>query len=617
MSLLNVGTVSSTIGVKLPSFTNSTRPSGVEIGHLIYNEETFVVEVWTGEAWVKVGGGGGGLSATGGTITTVGNYTVHTFENSGTFTVNSVSDNATVEVLVVAGGGGGAHWVAGGAGGGGVVYAAAVPVQEGTYSITVGNGGNGMPAGVKNPGPNAYGARGQDSSVGSDIVARGGGGAPGYNASPSNTGEYQYIDGGSGGGGRQSGYGDRGWPYRTYKPVTAVGVCQTFGNQGGNQGGGYGGGGGGAGEVGWGGSQNGKGGDGIFFNFDGTDRYYGAGGGGGAASGTTTSGGLGGGGIGNAGTGNGGDATGYGCGGGSLGVDNNNYQSYRGGNGSKGVVMVRYLKKNVTVQSFTSVGTSTWTVPEGITSVSTLVIAGGGGGAGSNTTGSGPRGGGGAGGFIWRPHIAVTPGSNITVTVGAGGAGGTGSGEVNGVSGENSVFGSLIAIGGGGGGTYINAANAGFSGGSGGGNSYTSGSANNAGTQFQGYRGGTGMKYGIDGASGGGGAGSAGFDTRQISDKPDGSGGGDRGINSGGDGGHGRLCPISGTALYYAGGGGAGGYPSGTNNIGLGGSGVGGNGAHGASTATQGADGTGSGGGAGGSSSKGARGGNGVVIIAF
>ena len=259
MSLLNVGTVSSTIGVKLPSFTNATRPGNVQAGHLIFNEETSSVEVWTGEAWAKVGGGGGGISATGGTIATVGNYTVHTFETSGSFTVNSVSDNATAEVLVVAGGGGGAHWYAGGGGGGGVVYAASVPIQEGTYSITVGNGGNGMPVGVRNAGAEAYGSRGQDSSFGTSILARGGGGGPGYNGSPNNTGEYQYIDGGCGGGGRLGSYGDRGWPYRTYKPTTAVGVCQTFGHQGGNQGGGYGGGGGGAGEPGWGGNNGGSG----------------------------------------------------------------------------------------------------------------------------------------------------------------------------------------------------------------------------------------------------------------------------------------------------------------------------------------------------------------------
>jgi len=50
------------------------------------------------------------FSATGGTITTSGAYTVHTFTSSGTFTPNGAE---TVEYLVVAGGG------AGGGGGNG------------------------------------------------------------------------------------------------------------------------------------------------------------------------------------------------------------------------------------------------------------------------------------------------------------------------------------------------------------------------------------------------------------------------------------------------------------------------------------------------------------------
>jgi hypothetical protein len=602
--------------MNLPSYTNSNKPTGIDPGFLVFNSETFQVEVWTGTVWAKVGGGSAGFGAVGGTVLDVGNYRIHTYEGSGSFIVNSAPAGAVCEVLVVAGGGAGAHWYAGGGGAGGVVYATNVQLSEGTYNITVGDGGTGMPPGTPASGVAAYGGRGQDSSFGTSIIATGGGGAPGYNASPSDSAQFQYIDGGSGGGGRLGGYGDRGYPYRSYTPTLNNGICQTFGQQGGVQGGTNGGGGGGAGEPGEGGAYAAKGGDGIFLNFDGTDRYYAAGGGGGMASGSS-SGGVGGGGAGNSGTTNGGDATGYGSGGGSCGSGNSNYQSYKGGDGSKGVVMIRYKTKDTTVQVYNTVGSSTWTVPDGATSVEVLLIAGGGGGAGSNTTGSGPRGGGGAGGFIWKPHYAVTSGQSISYSVGGGGAGGTGSGEVDGVSGSNSTFGNLTAVGGGGGGTYISATQQGYSGGSGGGNSYVAGTPSNAGTAYQGYRGGTGQKYGNDGASGGGGAGSAGYDTRQIGENGSSGGGGDRGSNAGGDGGAGRLCPISGSPNYYAGGGGAGGYPSGTTNFGIGGSNVGGTGAHGGSTATSGIDGTGSGGGAGGSSSKGASGGNGVVIISY
>ena len=47
------------------------------------------------------------MEATGGTITTVGNFKVHTFNSSGTFTVTNEGDTGTVESLVIAGGGGG------------------------------------------------------------------------------------------------------------------------------------------------------------------------------------------------------------------------------------------------------------------------------------------------------------------------------------------------------------------------------------------------------------------------------------------------------------------------------------------------------------------------------
>ena len=56
------------------------------------------------------------ISATGGTITTDGNYKVHSFTSSGTFTP---SGSGNVEVLVVAGGGGGGGGSAASGGSGG------------------------------------------------------------------------------------------------------------------------------------------------------------------------------------------------------------------------------------------------------------------------------------------------------------------------------------------------------------------------------------------------------------------------------------------------------------------------------------------------------------------
>lgn len=59
-----------------------------------------------------------GLGTTGGTITTVGGYRIHTFTTAGNNTFTS-DNSGEVEYLVVAGGGGGGrHWAGGGGAGG-------------------------------------------------------------------------------------------------------------------------------------------------------------------------------------------------------------------------------------------------------------------------------------------------------------------------------------------------------------------------------------------------------------------------------------------------------------------------------------------------------------------
>src|SRR3990167_10995321 len=77
-----------------------------------------------------------------------------------------------------------------------------------------------------------------------------------------------------------------------------------------------------------------------------------------------------------------------------------------------------------------------------------LDIAGGGGGGG-NAGGSSGGAGGGAGGYRPNTGYAVTPGSPITVTIGAGGAGGIGSSSTAATAGSNSVFGTITSTGGG------------------------------------------------------------------------------------------------------------------------------------------------------------------------
>lgn len=102
-------------------------------------------------------------------------------------------------------------------------------------------------------------------------------------------------------------------------------------------------------------------------------------------------------------------------------------------------------------QSFTSTGTTTFTVPTGVTQVSAVCVGGGGGGAGSDDD---PNSAGGGGGLSYGT-FTVTPGETLTVTVGAGGAGGTGDTNVggNGGAGGNTTIarGSTILLNGGGG----------------------------------------------------------------------------------------------------------------------------------------------------------------------
>jgi len=62
------------------------------------------------------------VTATGGTIATSGNFKIHTFTSSGTFSVSDAGDangSNTVEYLIVAGGGSGAASYGGGGGAGG------------------------------------------------------------------------------------------------------------------------------------------------------------------------------------------------------------------------------------------------------------------------------------------------------------------------------------------------------------------------------------------------------------------------------------------------------------------------------------------------------------------
>lgn len=130
-------------------------------------------------------------TASGGSVTTSGNYKIHTFSSSGTLDVTA---GGTFEVLIAAGGGGGGCYFGGGGGAGGLLYGN-LTLTSGSYPIQVGGGGSG---GAYSPTPSQKGGIGTPSFLTPTYVADGGGGGGGH----SGTGSMgNALSGGSGGGG--------------------------------------------------------------------------------------------------------------------------------------------------------------------------------------------------------------------------------------------------------------------------------------------------------------------------------------------------------------------------------------------------------------------------------
>ena len=159
------------------------------------------------------------IIATGGTITTSGNFKIHTFTGPGTLCVSAAGNSAgsnTVDYLVVAGGGGGGDAGDRGSGGGGAggyressgaasgcytrsplgACVSALPVSVQGYPITVGAGG----CGTNN---NSQDAGNGSNSIFSSITAHGGGG--GGACCTSSPRGRSGANGGSGGGAGASG----------------------------------------------------------------------------------------------------------------------------------------------------------------------------------------------------------------------------------------------------------------------------------------------------------------------------------------------------------------------------------------------------------------------------
>ena len=300
------------------------------------------------------------VTATGGTVTTCGDFKIHTFTSDGCFSVTnagSPSGSDKVSYLVVAGGGGGGRDRAGGGGAGGFregkapaydTYTASplvapdgLPVSVQTYPITVGGGGSGL----QSPDPASGDAGTGTNSVFSTITSAGGGRA-GSGPGPFSVGG----NGGSGGGSDAYGFpsnpANMGAGTGNSPPVTPP-----QGNDGGvgiynsPNGTGRGGGGGGATVAGTGGQPGGNpGGAGATTNISGSPvGYAGGGGGGDCGSGQPT---------GTQGGGNGGASCAASTagtvnrGGGGGGGNGGNGGNADGAGGGSGIVVIRYRFQN-------------------------------------------------------------------------------------------------------------------------------------------------------------------------------------------------------------------------------------------------------------------------------
>jgi hypothetical protein len=74
---------------------------------------------------------------------------------------------------------------------------------------------------------------------------------------------------------------------------------------------------------------------------------------------------------------------------------------------------------------FTTPGANSWTVPANVNAVMVVEACSGGGGGGQGTVATAGGGGGGGANCFFNIWLPVTPGSALTITVGAGGAAGT------------------------------------------------------------------------------------------------------------------------------------------------------------------------------------------------
>ena len=276
--------------VGIGSYTTTQRDAiaYLQSGTLIFNNSTGTVQIWDGSVWSNLTEQ---FSASGGTKTTSGSKTIHTFTSSGTFTVTS--NSANVRALIVGGGGAG-----GGQGG-----------NDGSGGGAGGYSGGGTATGTGDPGAPTD----TDLETDGNTPSNGWGNDGGTNEYP---GGMNY--GGGGGGGSQH----YGMPGKNPNSVPTQYAMHTY---------------------------SGNGGNGVGYSISGSPGHYAGGGGcgGNAHHGNNGPGSYGGrGGGGNGGGGPFGSAnsgtSGTGGGGGGASSSNSQAPNHNSGGGGSGIVIIDY-----------------------------------------------------------------------------------------------------------------------------------------------------------------------------------------------------------------------------------------------------------------------------------
>jgi len=264
--------------VGIGSTTTTGRNAGVSTanGTLVYNSSINQLEVYANNQWQRVVQKEP-FAVSGGTISNDVNraaFVTHTFTSPGNFV--TAGQITSAEIFVIGGGGGGgANRYGAGGGAGGAMLATGVTLDPGTYSVSIGSGGNGgsPPAQGSDGGNTVFGPGGPQQRQGT-----GGGGGGSYDSTTNGR------PGGCGGG-AGSRPGSTGGP--SSQP-SAPGSGTDYGNRGGN----YNTSGNGWAPLGGGGTGSaavdsstqikggGNGGDGVQLSISGTATYYGGGGGG-------------------------------------------------------------------------------------------------------------------------------------------------------------------------------------------------------------------------------------------------------------------------------------------------------------------------------------------------